>query len=316
MNEYNTFWRIIHDNEIVIPTIQRDYAYGREEAKSILKNLLISIIEALENETMQLHLAFVYGKLEGKKNDKILQRNSENIKSLLQSVKEYANDLDIIVNFDSTSDVVRLTENVKFIPIDGQQRLTTLFLVHWYLALHLNEKLALKTILRKFQYSTRISSKEFCELLCSMENNSLGNIINSDFVTNQEGYFKQWQKDPTVKNMLRVIDLINDAFKMHHSDFRSYWNLLTQTDRVCFDFFDLDTFQLTDELYVKMNSRGKKLTQFENFKAWLYHKKELDCETKKKIDISWYDMFWKAQNNNTDEIDVCLFAMVQKFIFV
>ena len=58
----------------------------------------------------------------------------------------------------------------KFIPLDGQQRLTTLFLLHWYLAkradrfeefqvfmLHKNKS--------KFTYETRASSREFCDAL-------------------------------------------------------------------------------------------------------------------------------------------------------
>lgn len=300
---YNSFWKIISNNEIVIPTIQRDYAYGRKEALNILINILTSIKDVLDNkEEKQLHLAFVYGKLEGKQNDQLLLRNSENIKALLQSVKEYANNLDILVDFNTAKDVVRLADNVKFIPIDGQQRLTTLYLLHWYFALNLKEYNDLK-VLQKFQYATRTSSKEFCELICSIKNEEVNLEINSNFITNQEDYFKQWYKDPTVKNMLIVIDQINDIFKIDTDKFSSYYQKLKNTDTVCFDFFDLDNFQQTDDLYVKMNSRGKKLTQFENFKAWLYHQKDIDPETKKKIDISWYDLFWQAQSKEPTEID-------------
>lgn len=303
MQEYNTFWKIIKESEIVIPTIQRDYAYGRDEANNILNNLLGNIKNSLDSKNDQLHLAFVYGKLDGKQNDELRLRNSENIKSLLQSIKEYANDLDIIVDFDANQSVVRLSDNVKFIPIDGQQRLTTLFLLHWYLAIHLDNKLALTEILRKFKYATRTSSREFCELICSIETPNTNIEVNSDFITNQEGYFKQWHNDPTVKNMLIVVDRIDSIFKNSKDFFIDYWDQLTNKNIVCFDFFDLDNFQLTDELYVKMNSRGKKLTQFENFKAWLYHIKAIDVEIKKNIDIAWYDMFWKAQGLVNKDID-------------
>ncbi len=303
MQLYNTFWKIILANEIVIPTIQRDYAYGRPEASNILSNLLINLKEALDNSGEgKLHLAFVYGKFEGKQNDQVLIRNSENIKALLESVKEYAGNLDIIVDFNANRDIVRLADNVKFIPIDGQQRLTTLFLLHWYFAVHLRKVDDLK-ILKKFQYATRVSSKEFCELLCSIDTNTAPGEINSEYITNQEGYFKQWYNDPTVKNMLRVIDQINHIFRDSKDMFQTYYQKLTTTDTICFDFFDLENFQLTDELYVKMNSRGKKLTQFENFKAWLYAQKIIDNSIKKKIDIEWYDMFWQAQGDNVADID-------------
>ena len=62
-------------------------------------------------------------------------------------------------------------ENGKIYPLDGQQRLTTLWLLHWYIALrsgNLNE--ANCNILKNFTYETRISSRDFCEQLCNVKN--------------------------------------------------------------------------------------------------------------------------------------------------
>lgn len=50
----------------------------------------------------------------------------------------------------------------KFIPIDGQQRLTTLFLLHLYAFRNDETKTEL---LRKFTYKTRTSSRNFFEKL-------------------------------------------------------------------------------------------------------------------------------------------------------
>ncbi|WPC12000.1 hypothetical protein LEQ04_02775 [Riemerella anatipestifer] len=48
-------------------------------------------------------------------------------------------------------------------PLDGQQRLTTLFLLYWFIAIKENKLSAeLKKLLTKFNYETRTSSKEFC----------------------------------------------------------------------------------------------------------------------------------------------------------
>ena len=50
-------------------------------------------------------------------------------------------------------------------------------------------------------------------------------------------------------------------------------------------------------MYIRMNSRGKQLTDFENFKAELYEKVLAGEETeefKKKIDGEWYSMLWDA----------------------
>jgi hypothetical protein len=67
------------------------------------------------------------------------------------------------------------TKDKNFIPLDGQQRLTTLWLLHWFLApkqetentgvkmLSVNSDI--KTWLKNFTYETRNSSKRFCEKL-------------------------------------------------------------------------------------------------------------------------------------------------------
>ena len=65
---------------------------------------------------------------------------------------------------------------------------------------------------------------------------------------------------------------------------------------------------LTDELYIKMNSRGKPLTLFEHFKAELEREirnidDELANKIVRKIDIDWTDLLWKYRNSNTGSLD-------------
>ena len=52
----------------------------------------------------------------------------------------------------------KVKDNV-FIPIDGQQRLTTLFLLHWYVAVRAKKDFSKV----EFSYKTRISAREFCK---------------------------------------------------------------------------------------------------------------------------------------------------------
>lgn len=59
------------------------------------------------------------------------------------------------------------------------------------------------------------------------------------------------------------------------------------------------SFGSDNQLYIRMNSRGKQLTDFENFKAELYEKILNDDKCKKekdfksKIDGDWYSMLWE-----------------------
>lgn len=179
-----------------------------------------------------------------------------------------------------------INECSRFIPIDGQQRLTTLFLLHWYLANASNEidilreSLAIKeyndevtTFRSKFTYETRSSSKEFCDALISNQID-LSNLLEatdglndnlSKTIQNCGWFYLSWNCDPTIQSMLVMLDSIHDKFK-GRKDFFS--RLIDKTKPIItFLFLNLKEFKLTDDLYIKMNARGMPLNNFENFKA-------------------------------------------------
>lgn len=305
MKNYNTFWKIIKDNRIEIPTIQRDYTYGRKSASAIREKLVNDIICCLSKNN-SLNLDFVYGKLLGKENQISQERNRANIKSLLKTIKVYASDLNLEISDEVVSQDFNLLGKINFLPLDGQQRLTTLFLIHWYISQMNRDNIALDT-LEKFSYSTRISSSEFCKMICKtqFDFNEKTSLV-SEIISNNEGYFSLWRKDPTVHSMLAVIDEIHNSFRNNSLDFKNCWHQLTVQELITFDFFDLDDFELTDDLYIKMNARGKQLTNFEVFKSWLikdYEHLILVEHWKKKFDLKWYDLFWKAKERRSYSVD-------------
>lgn len=75
-------------------------------------------------------------------------------------------DLDFVYGSVISND----TGRHRFIPLDGQQRLTTLFLLHWYLAQIADQQESFRRVLSTdgnshFTYETRSSSREFCNAL-------------------------------------------------------------------------------------------------------------------------------------------------------
>jgi uncharacterized protein with ParB-like and HNH nuclease domain len=50
-----------------------------------------------------------------------------------------------------------------FVPVDGQQRLTALFLLHWYVLFEGGADEAALKRLRRFQYKSRKTSELFCK---------------------------------------------------------------------------------------------------------------------------------------------------------
>lgn len=181
-------------------------------------------------------------------------------------------------------------EGDKFIPIDGQQRLTTLFLLHLYFAKKERKDCE---YLKGFTYETRSSSREFCEKLVNMDIDFDKDEISAD-IKNSSWFMPFWENDPTVKSMLVMMDAIHDKFK--NSTFYD------RLENIKFSFLELREFGLTDDLYIKMNARGKPLSEFENFKAEF--EKELPQEIKAKLDNEWLDLFWGLKDSDKESVDL------------
>ena len=285
-------------SKIEIPMIQRDYAQGRiKEYKgneTVINDtgskFLKSIFNALK-ESAEMELEFIYGSVE----ERPIPKSRE---------KEYA-----------------------YIPLDGQQRLTTLFLLYWYLGMRelskeTNEQKKHLELLSKFTYLTRTSSRIFCECICDydkMKDIVLGEKKPSRLIENCPWYYKEYKKDPTVKAMLAMMDHIDMLYKTSNSEGERY---LPRLENLKFYAFPLNKYKLTEDLYIKMNARGKQLSGYENFKAdlinWMKSKTNADSslfyqdvtyrgrEMKyymafaQKMDNEWTDIFWNAIKDYID----------------
>ncbi len=199
----------------------------------------------------------------------------------------------------------------KLIPLDGQQRLTTLFLLHWYIAKHEETKESEYNVLNNFTYKTRFSSQHFCESLVKCTPDFNCDKL-SKWITNQNWFMYSWEKDPTIDSMLEMLDDIHSRFR-HTS---GIWEKLSQ-NIISFYFLPLEEMGLTDSLYIKMNSRGKPLTAFEHFKADFEKiikgvSPDLYQEFIHKVDITWVDMLWKYRGD--DDITDDEFMRYYRFI--
>ncbi len=291
------------DYQLVIPIIQRDYAQGRgnDKAREVRADFLQQLLEYMTIPSGSRDLDFVYGVSEPAKDPSVRR---------------------------------------EFVPLDGQQRLTTLFLIHWYLAQKiLNSEPSNRFLsamrdassdnltLSMFTYRTRRSAAEFCDCLLNPQVD-YSSLLKGEYkpqrlsqaITNSHWFYPDWQQDPTVASMLTMLDAIDEKF--HDQNHGSILErLISDVDpSVTFIFMDLDEFKLTDDLYIKMNSRGKPLTSFENFKAKFEqyiaqcqkvgdqalvelnheiasHNDPIITDVKSnfafKIDTRWADLFWQ-----------------------
>jgi hypothetical protein len=183
-------------------------------------------------------------------------------------------------------------------PLDGQQRLTTLFLLHWYAAKRDNIDFNKSEFLSRFSYETRYSARDFCSQLIRFKPSFQSGTSISNEIINQYWFPLSWVKDQTVSSMLVMIDSIHSKF----NDVENLWDKL-EAKAISFYFLPIKDMGLTDELYIKMNSRGKPLTQFEHFKAELERKiRDIDIEIEKrissKIDKEWTELLWDYRGSD------------------
>ncbi len=283
---------------VQIPMIQRDYAQGRPTEEEVRDEFLNALHSALllpsDDESLPLNLDFIYGSVEG-------------------------------------------NEETRFLPLDGQQRLTTLFLLHWYLAWRDGRQDDFRRILcsqgtSRFSYSVRPSSTEFFDALVKfcpdISPYDVPSLI--AMVTNQPWYFRYWRLDPTIQSSLTMLESIHKRFCSAEGFFS---RLLDETQpAITFQLLDLENFGLSDDLYIKMNARGKPLTTFETFKARYEQmlKGQFDGETRtirehrvsvteyfsRRVDTQWADFFWSHRDKETNLFDAALMNLFRAVALV
>ena len=185
-----------------------------------------------------------------------------------------------------------------FEPLDGQQRLTTLFLLHWYVASrtgHLDAQ-----AWTQFSYATRPSAALFCKRLTQ---HRLPDDVHtpSAWIRNQPWCLYLWRLDPTIQAMLVTLDAINERFAAEDLD--AVWSRLTDPGEpaIYFHLLPINDMGSAEDLYIKMNSRGKALTAFENFKALLEKAIEGSPragEFAERVDGVWADVMWRIRDTN------------------
>lgn len=256
-----------------------------EDGETTVKKILIPIIQR--------------DYAQGRRDDDAKRKREDFLDSLYKAVTGPKG-----INLDFVYGDVTDDEKQIMTPLDGQQRLTTLFLLYWYAAKKENIPKAGYSFLRNFSYETRDSSRQFCEYIIDF--NPIFRGLLSEEIKDQAWFPFDWKNDPTIDSMLVMIDDINAKF----SCVDSLWTALVNQKKITFYFLPIKDMGLTDDIYIKMNSRGKPLTEFEILKAELEKNiKSIDAalcvRISDKLDNAWNQLLWqytKPQCENVEDI--------------
>lgn len=263
-------------------------------------NTLIKLLEKFEIEVPRVQRDYAQGRRD--EHSTMVRTN------LLRDIKKAfsCNTMPLDLGF-----VYGKTEEGKFFPVDGQQRLTTLFLLHIYAFYN---DITKDELLLKFSYEARTTTRDFFEALVNNRFSVFtSNVKPSDFIPDQAWFIDSWKYDPSVLSAITMLDdIINQRFNIE---------LLKQqleeqeNPQVVFQFLSLDDLGMEDDLYIKLNARGRALSPFENFKSKFIDECGRKCpeiceEIKINLDGKWADLFWSCSKQDFDKLYLTFFEFV------
>ena len=212
------------------------------------------------------------------------------IKRFINNIKNMKDNEELDIGFFYS---YKIYENFNAL-IDGQQRITTLILLSWYVGVD-------NTKLNNFKFKVRENSNNFLEKLLEQKSAEIPAIDGkkiSDKIKNSIWYKRIWDNDPTVKSILNALDIIDKELENEKE------NIKNKIDNIKFSCIEAGDRRLETE-YILLNKRGVNLTNSEQLKAILTEDIENKNEWLEKWEKDWQDILWECKGEdiyNTDNI--------------
>ena len=277
--------------QIIIPEMQRDYVWKAEN----VERLLGSIGDKWsKKESMALDIKVKDGKdSEGSIETSIHDYLTKEYERLRFNTR-----IGFIYAYYDASDSRRLYL------IDGQQRITTLFLLLLAIYSQTGKRATflqryMRQGLPRLDYRVRECAHTFLV-------DFIGYILDhphGDFRSESERYYSIYANDPTVKSILANFDVIRAWVKRQkvaepsatggeNGDFIDYVENFIE-----FNYFDTGRSRQGERLYLYMNSRGEQLSQQEQIRPTIIQRSEQG----EKLNVGrawerWQDFFWKHRD--------------------
>jgi uncharacterized protein with ParB-like and HNH nuclease domain len=268
-------------DQIIIPEIQRDYVWQEINVTRLLDTILEHfqkkqdlIIEIRYGERL-IENDFIKGYLK-----KELERFQHHLK--LGFIYAYHDPF-----FPG-----------KFFLIDGQQRLTTLYLLLLALYKAAGRSADFRAVYfnhskLKIDYRVREAAHDFMQEFFEQETR-----LNETNITNSKNYYRHYDSDTTIQNLIYNYKAICIGLNDKQIDFNALIEYVEQFVEV--NYFDTHLSRQGEALYLFMNSRGEGLSFQESIKSALIQKIELSTlletgEAKRAAGLdweNWQNFFW------------------------
>lgn len=248
------------DNYRITCSLEETKDYGTTIDGSFFKNNepvnFIDILKKCEIVIPDFQRDYAHGRCD-KHSEFVREMFLNDIFSFLKDETKEKMELDFIYG--------RANDRKEFFPFDGQQRLTTLFLIYAELC-HDKEEYA-DLLVQKFRYADRPEAGAYCK-------SCLKNIENPTDSTNV-----------SVKGMQEMRKAIKAKIKKEPLSEKE----IEKLDSIV--FYIPSDISLSIDIYWKMNSRGKRLTPLERFKSsWFGKDEEEQAKNIDRIAVKFFDV--------------------------
>lgn len=265
--------------ELVIPEIQRDYVWQEKQVVGFLNSLFESFEEYNEATVPQLEAV-----------DGIADERLSNDFKEFYRKRNFSANIGFIYAYSDEQ------YQGRYFLIDGQQRITTMYLLLLLLAARNGIaddfiKYYCKNGKPILDYRVRDSSQNFLINLVPI----LIDDASAD-VEDQAWFLSSYKHDATISNIIGALNTLNVWLGENSCDESLFYEYLQNYTE--FWYFDTNISAQGENLYIYLNARGELVQGNENLKAELLSRLSSDSEKNDwgKQWEEWQDLFWRLRS--------------------
>ena len=271
---------------VVVPEIQRDYLWGAEQVEGLLKSIFEDYC-IFEKTNEQINITI----------------NED--RSLEKTLTEYYKTIKYNTSIGFIYAYSDFEYPDKYFLIDGQQRLTTIYLLLVVIASEDEDfrnkfsKLYFKNGKSFIEYRVREASLLFL-------NQSIAHTIEKKDTKLEEQYwyYSFYKNDKTIQSIINNLNTIKNFLSENVQSISSFKEYVL--NHVQFWYFDTNISEQGEELYIYMNARGERMQSNENLKAELLAN-VVSQDDKDEWGIKWEEWqndFWliRGKHENSDDV--------------
>lgn len=182
------------------------------------------------------------------------------------------------------------TESKRLYLCDGQQRITSLYLIllYGYKLGFVNGDILNRNNITTLQYAVRDSSLFFLNDLFV----HINNINTIESIKDTDWYINEYNNDDTIINIMASLKILETYYENNKEALNRLVSYIL--NEINFIFIDINTRENGEETYVLLNTTGEPLTRIENLKPYLVY--DDDTTTMENNTVEWEKIeqfFWE-----------------------